>query len=101
MLRGHWLLVRFIFVIDQAIIDDLARHGVELDFAVRYYKGVVREFGVEAEYRSDLATPPRVPERVYATERFGPRRQLAGQTAREHLACGVAACRKVKRTLAR
>jgi SAM-dependent methyltransferase len=76
MLRGHWLLREFVFVIDQSTIDDLARHGVSLDFAVRYYKGVVREFGVVAEFRSDLATPVVAPARVYATERFGDRLPL-------------------------
>jgi SAM-dependent methyltransferase len=101
MLRGHWLLVRFIFVIDQVIIDDLARHDVELDFAVRYYKGVVREFGVEAEYRADLATPARVPERVYATERFGPRTGLGGGATPPNRSRWRRGASKVKRTLAR
>jgi SAM-dependent methyltransferase len=105
MLRGHWLLRRFIFVIDQAVIDDLRRHGVDLDFAVRYYKGVVREFGVEAEFRADLATPPVVPERVYATERFGRRVPLTGRgpTASDPLWRRGArkVKREVKRTLAR
>jgi SAM-dependent methyltransferase len=73
MLRGHWLLHRIVFVIDQGVIDDLAAHGVDLDFAVRYYKGVVREFGVEMEFRSDLTTPVVVPTRVYATTRHGAR----------------------------
>lgn len=77
MLNGRWLLRRFVFVIDQPTIDDLARHAVDLDFAVKYLKGVVREFGVEIEYRDDLAVPPLAPERVYATERFGPRTPFA------------------------
>jgi len=101
MLRGHWLLVRFIFVIDQTTIDDLNQHGVDLDFAVRYYKGVVREFGVEAEYHSDLATPPRIPERVYATERFGPRRQFTRTMAGPSTSLWRRGASKVKRTLAR
>jgi SAM-dependent methyltransferase len=77
MLRGHWLLRRFIFVIQPATIADLERRGVDLDFAVRYLKGVVHEFGVEAEFRRDLATPVVFPEWVYATERFGRRIPLA------------------------
>jgi SAM-dependent methyltransferase len=76
MLRGHWLLHRIVFVIDPSIIDDLAAHHVDLDFAVRYYKGVVLEFGVEMEFRSDLATPVVIPERVYATTRHGVRQLL-------------------------
>ncbi len=81
MLRGHWLLRRFVFVIQPATIADLERRGVDLDFAVRYLKGVVHEFGVEAEFRRDLATPVAFPEWVYATERFGTRHALTSQSA--------------------
>ena len=95
MLRGHWLLVRFIFVIDQATIDDLNRHGVDLDFAVRYYKGVVREFGVEAEYHSDLrdsAAHPRARVRDRAL-RAPPATHRQDRTA-EHLAVASRARRR-------
>ena len=61
MLNGRWLLQRFVFVIEPATIADLEHHRVDLDFAVRYLKGVVHEFGVEMEYQSDLEAPPRVP----------------------------------------
>ena len=67
MLNGRWLLQRFVFVIEPATIADLEHHRVDLDFAVRYLKGVVHEFGVEMEYQSNLEAPPRVPGRVYAT----------------------------------
>jgi SAM-dependent methyltransferase len=80
MLNGRWLLQRFVFVIDPTTIADLEHHRVDLDFAVRYLKGVVREFGVEMEYQSNLDTPPRVPERAYATARFGERRPLTTPT---------------------
>jgi len=73
MLRGHWLLHQVVYVIQQPILDDLEAHGVELDFALRYFQNVVHEFGVELEYRSDLSTPAVAPERVYATERHGER----------------------------
>lgn len=81
MLKGRWLLRRFIFAIEQATIDDLSARGVDLDFAVRYLKGVVHEFGVEIEYRSEIDVAPLVPERVYATERFGPRIPFVGPPA--------------------
>jgi SAM-dependent methyltransferase len=80
MLNGRWLLQRFVFVIEPATIADLEHHRVDLDFAVRYLKGVVHEFGVELEYQSDLEAPPRVPERAYATTRFGSRRPLTTPT---------------------
>jgi SAM-dependent methyltransferase len=101
MLRGHWVLQQFIFVIDQATIDDLAVHEVDLDFAVRYLKGVVREFGVVAEYRSDLAAPPKVPDRVYATERFGPRHPFTGRSVAASKSVWRRGARKLKRSLGR
>jgi SAM-dependent methyltransferase len=76
MLGGRWLLRRFVYVIDQATIDELGAHRVDLAFAVRYLKGVVHEFGVEIEYRADLDVSALEPERVYATERWGPRHDL-------------------------
>src|SRR4051812_38260581 len=99
MLRGHWLLHRIVFVIDPPIIQDLASHGVDLDFAVRYYKGVVREFGVEMEYRSDLATPVVVPERVYATTRHGARIPLAQTASAANASVTRGAVAKAKRTV--
>ena len=76
MLNGRWLLRRFVYVIEDATVADLAQRDVDLDFAVRYLKGVVHEFGVEIEFRRDLSVPPAFPERVYATTRFGERRPL-------------------------
>jgi predicted SAM-dependent methyltransferase len=77
MLGGRWLLHRIVYVIDPETIDELAAQGVDLDFAVRYFKGVVIEFGVEIEFRSDLSVPAVVPERVSATSRNGARTPLA------------------------
>ena len=77
MLKGRWLLRRVVFVIQPATIADLQRRSIDLDFAVKYLKGVVHEFGVEMEYRSDLSAPAVMPERVYATERFGARKPFA------------------------
>ena len=56
-----------------------SRHaGFTLDFAVRYLKGVVIEFGVEIEFQCGPGHVPSViPERVYVTDRFGEQRPLA------------------------
>jgi SAM-dependent methyltransferase len=99
MLRGHWLLHRVVFVIDPPIIDDLSAHRVDLDFAVRYFKGVVREFGVEMEYRSDLGTPVVVPERVYATTRHGVRTPLVPPAVPANAGVAERAVAKAKRAV--
>src|SRR5262249_35985326 len=79
MLGGCWQLQRFVYVIDHAVIDALNRHDFSLDFAVRYFKGVVHEFGVEIEFRRDPNTPAVVPEVCFARSRHGPRELLAKQ----------------------
>jgi SAM-dependent methyltransferase len=89
MLQGRWQLIRFVYVIDQATIDDLNSHDVELDFAVRYFKGVVKELGVEIEYRQDLSVPVSVPQRVYAASRFGDRVALGSSARRARPALGL------------
>jgi SAM-dependent methyltransferase len=76
MLGGRWLLHRIVYVVLPGTLEDLGRQGVGLAFAIRYLKGVVHEFGVEIEFRADLAVPAVVPEVVYATARDGERHPL-------------------------
>jgi hypothetical protein len=49
---------------------------MDVSFGIRHLKGVVRELGVEIEFRRDLEVPVTVPERVHATSRSGPRTLL-------------------------
>ena len=51
--------------------------GMTLDFAVRYLKDVVEEFGVEIEYRTELDIAPSLPARYWTDTRFGVRHDLA------------------------
>lgn len=76
LLKGRWLLRRIVFVVLPETLADLAREGVGLGFALRYLKGVVHEFGVEIEFRADLAVAAIEPERVYATSRAGERHPI-------------------------
>ncbi len=82
MLGGRWQLHRIVYVIQPHVVAEMQQAHFTLDFAVRYLKGVVHEFGVEIEYVEDPATPVVVPERVYATSRDGQRQPLVtGATA--------------------
>jgi SAM-dependent methyltransferase len=76
LLGGRWQLHRIVYVVLPATLDDLARQGVGLDFAIRYLKGVVHELGVEIEFRADLGVVATVPERVFATSRDGERQPV-------------------------
>ena len=76
MLGGRWQLNRIVYVIPPEVVAEMDAAGFSLDFAVRYLKSVVLEFGVEIEFRADPEVPVVMPERVYATTRFGERQPL-------------------------
>lgn len=73
MLAGRWLLHRINYVVPPATKAELDAYGLPIEFAIKYLKGVVYEFGVEIEYRRDLAHPVVVPVRSWSTTRFGER----------------------------
>jgi hypothetical protein len=76
MLGGRWLLHRINFVVLPRTVVDLEANGVAVDFAVRYFKGVVVEFGVEIEFRRALDTPVVEPVRAWSTSRYGERHEF-------------------------
>jgi len=76
MLGGRWQLHRIVYVIQPHVVAEIEQANFSLDFAVRYLKGVVHEFGVEIQFVEDPATPVVEPERVYATSRDGQRQPL-------------------------
>lgn len=69
MLRGRWLLHRIIYIIQADTLTEIDSAGFSPIFALRYLKGVVKEFGVEIEFRENADTPLVSPEQVYATDR--------------------------------
>lgn len=78
MLNGQWLLKNINYVVLPEVELDLTGQGFSLDFAIRYFKGVVKEFGVEIEFRSD-AGPAATPVRTYSHTRDGQRIALSKQ----------------------
>ena len=79
MLGGRWLLEKIVYAIPRETVLEMQRAGFSLDFAVRYFKGVVNEFGVEIRFAADPAGPPTTPERVYVVDRHGEQRPLDGR----------------------
>jgi hypothetical protein len=79
MLGGRWLLRKIVYAIPRETVTEIEGAGFSLDFAVKYFKGVVNEFGVEIEFQSDPAVPPVTPERVYVVDRHGEQRPLVGK----------------------
>ena len=73
MLRGRWLLRNINYVVSPDVERDLAHRGFSLEFAVRYFKSVVTEFGVEIDFTRDLGVPAVDPIRTYSHSRYGER----------------------------
>ena len=76
MLGGRWLLHRINFVVLPQTVAELEANGVAVDFAVKYFKGVVVEFGVEIEFQRNLDTPVVHPIRAWSTSRYGDRHEF-------------------------
>lgn len=76
MLRGRWQLKNIDFVIAPETVTELNRNGVDMDFAVKYLKGVVKEFGVDIEFHRDLEVPASIPTRTWSHTRWGDRHEL-------------------------
>lgn len=88
MLGGRWLLHRINFVVLPQTVDELTANGVTIDFAVKYFKGVVVEFGVEIEFRRSLEVPAVVPERTWSTSRYGERHVFPAVSRSSQAAAG-------------
>ncbi|OCQ91462.1 hypothetical protein BCR12_11570 [Limnothrix sp. P13C2] len=63
------MLREICYVIPTDVLVDLHRHGVSLDFALRYFKGIVQEIGVFIEVQHDYDGPPVEPKRTFAITR--------------------------------
>ena len=53
--------------------EELEQQGFTLDFAIKYLKSVVFEFGVEIEFRKALDIEPIFPQKSYSHLRGGER----------------------------
>lgn len=73
VLKVRWLLHEITYVLSGDVAVDLCRRKVPIEYALRYYKGVVREWGVRLEVRRDKPAPEKRPIRALALERYGRR----------------------------
>jgi ubiquinone/menaquinone biosynthesis C-methylase UbiE len=68
-LGARWLLKEFVYVVEPEVLIELYKNNIKLDFAIKYYKGVVKEFGVIIEVRHDYKGQTIHPKRTFTTER--------------------------------
>ena len=72
-LNARWLLKEITYIIDPDILIELYKNKVTLDFALKYYKGIVREFGVFIEVHHNYTGEELRPIKTFAVERSAKR----------------------------
>jgi SAM-dependent methyltransferase len=79
-LGARWYLKELVYVIEPQILIELYKQKVELDFAIRYYKGVVHELGAIIEVSHENQGQIIYPQRSFTTNRFAQRFLLQQQS---------------------
>lgn len=79
---GRWLILNVNFVVLAETEQEILDNGFSVDFAIRYFKSVVHEFGVEMEFRRDPTFAPVIPQRTYSYNRYSERFPLISEVKR-------------------
>jgi len=72
-LAARWYLNEIVYVVPPHILIELYKQKIPLEFAIRYYKGVVLEFAAIIEVRHEDKEQTIYPQRSFATSRLGHR----------------------------
>lgn len=72
-LGARWYLKEIVYVVPPHILVELYKQKVQLEFAIRYYKGVVQEFAAIIEVRHEDKEQTVYPQLSFATSRQGQR----------------------------
>lgn len=76
VLGARWRLSEIQFVVSPSVLQDLRRQRVDIDFALKYLKGVATEFGAHLNIWHDDPPPATAPSRTYSFSREGERYTL-------------------------
>lgn len=72
-LKARWVLKEITYVIDPEILIELYRNKINVDFALKYYKDIVREFGVFIEVNRNYQGEIPPVKRTFTVERSAKR----------------------------
>ena len=75
-LGARWLLKEIVYVVEPAVLIELYNNKVQIDFALRHYKGIAKEFGVFIEVRHNYTRETIYPRQSFATDRYAQRHLL-------------------------
>lgn len=73
ILKARWLLKEIRYIVGSEVLVELYRNRTSIDFALNYYKGIAREFGVFIEVRHDYQGDNLQPIKTFALERYSKR----------------------------
>lgn len=71
ILNARWLLKKIVYIIDQNAFNDISRHGFDIGFAIKYFKGIVQEIGVFIEIKHNSVIKNTIPIKYYSFKREG------------------------------
>ena len=69
IIHARWLLKKIIYIIDQKAYEDITDQGFDIGFAIKYFKGIIKEIGVVVEIRHEKDAHIVNPERYFAFQR--------------------------------
>jgi SAM-dependent methyltransferase len=76
IINARWLLKEVVYIVDKNVFDDIISNGFKIEFAINYFKGVVREFAVFVEIRHSFNVENILPKKYYSFNRSGERFSL-------------------------
>ncbi len=79
ILQSRWLLHGFTYVVAEDVLRDIEAQGLSAYFAIRYLKGVVKEFCAHIEVRLQQDTPSPALHRHLAVSREAARYRIPWQ----------------------
>ncbi len=71
IINARWLLKKIVYVVDADAFNDIKKHGFDIEFAIKYFKGIVIEIGVFIEIRHDNPLENVIPTKFYSFSREG------------------------------
>ncbi|NJL61978.1 MAG: class I SAM-dependent methyltransferase [Methylacidiphilales bacterium] len=83
VLNSRWLLTELTYVIEPNTLIELHRNQVRLDFAIDYYKGVVKEFCAHIEVRKNYQGEIIQPQKKFAINRSSEQYPILSNRVRE------------------
>lgn len=83
ILKARWLLKEFTYIVEPDILIEFYNNRISLDFALRYYKGVVKEFCASIEVKRGYQGEILQPNRTFAVNRFSERYSIKSKPSKD------------------